>query len=406
MERKQRTNTSISTPPTPQEAAAGLDPLVQSIHDLDDEPIYLHRHSSIFYIPAALTLDETDGNDPERTKCAACQRCLARTERFSGILYALLASFLLTCSNFAYKQFNVVLFDVLIIRFLVQGLISAGFILYKGYSLFSHGNGLLISIRCIFATGGCLSYYLALTLLPLPDLTTIRYTQVVWTAVLALIIFRERINLPTIMASLLTFTGVVCVAQPSFLFRTQRTTPTNETVSVALAANSDSQRSFGMLIALLCALSISISIILNKKLIQRKVRQSIIMLYYLLTTLVALVAIQLHYWLISTARLEHVNFRSAFLTRDFLFASIIGILQLFPMVLSQKAIKREHPSIVTVVQSSDILFAIILQNLFTAFKSDALVLIGSTLVITSIFIVGGHKLWMDRQSRTCVPTCA
>ncbi|CAF4580639.1 unnamed protein product, partial [Rotaria magnacalcarata] len=38
-------------------------------------------------------------------------------------------------------------------------------------------------------------------MLPLPDLTTIRYTQVVWTALLALIIFRDRITLPTIIAS-------------------------------------------------------------------------------------------------------------------------------------------------------------------------------------------------------------
>jgi drug/metabolite transporter (DMT)-like permease len=74
------------------------------------------------------------------------------------------------------------------------------------------------------------------------------------------------------------------------------------------------------------------------------------------------------------------------------------------MVLSQKSIKREHPSIVTVVQASDILFAIILQNLFSINKSNGLALIGSTLVLASIIIVGVHKLWQDRQNRTCIPT--
>ncbi len=28
---------------------------------------------------------------------------------------------------------------------------------------------------------------------------------------------------------------------------------------------------------------------------------------------------------------------------------------------------------------------------------------GSTLVLTSIFIVGGHKLWLDRENRTFIP---
>ena len=74
------------------------------------------------------------------------------------------------------------------------------------------------------------------------------------------------------------------------------------------------------------------------------------------------------------------------------------------MVLSQKSIKREHPSIVTVVQASDILFAIILQNIFSTNKSNGLALIGSTLVLTSIVIVGAHKLWQDRQNRTCIST--
>jgi drug/metabolite transporter (DMT)-like permease len=74
------------------------------------------------------------------------------------------------------------------------------------------------------------------------------------------------------------------------------------------------------------------------------------------------------------------------------------------MIFVQKAIKREHPSIVSIVQSSDILFALILQNVFSSSKSNLLAIIGSILVLTSIFIVGGQKLWLDRKNRTCIPT--
>jgi drug/metabolite transporter (DMT)-like permease len=155
----------------------------------------------------------------------------------------------------------------------------------------------------------------------------------------------------------------------------------------------------GTLLALVCALSISMSIVLNKKLIQVKIRQSLIMLYFLLTSLIILLIIRIHYWVFS----KEFNFTKIFLTKDFLLASMITILQFIPMVFSQKAIKREHPSIITVVQSSDILFALILQNIFTSIKTNLLALMGSILVLTSIFIVGGHKLWLDRRNRTCLP---
>jgi drug/metabolite transporter (DMT)-like permease len=158
-----------------------------------------------------------------------------------------------------------------------------------------------------------------------------------------------------------------------------------------------------MLLALSCALSISMSIVLNKKLIQKKVQQSLIMFYFLFTTLIVLLIIRIHYWTFSKSKEQEFNFQKIFLTKDFLLASMITVSQLIPMVLSQKAIKREHPSIITVVQSSDILFALILENAFSSIRTNLLALMGSTLVLTSIFIVGGHKLWLDRENRTFIP---
>ena len=396
MERRQRTNTVDSTAPTPQEAAASLDPLVQPINNAEGPPVYLHRQSSVFFIPSSL-IDGKDDKDP-----GAIKRFFTFMERFSGILYALLASFLFTCSNFALKQFDVVLFDVLIIRYFIQAVMSLGFIIYKGYCPWSKANGLLILVRSLFAAGGSVSYYFGLTILPLPDLTTIRYTQVVWTAILAWILLHERINLATMLACLLTLAGVVCVAQPNFLFASEKLT--NETIAIASAPGKIDPRLFGILLALLCALSISMSITLNKKLIQLKVQQSTIMFHFLCTAFLVIVLFQIHYWLFSQSKPKDLHFTEVISRRDFLYATIAAVLQIFPMILWQKSIKREHTSIVTVVQSSDILFAIILQNLFTPLKSNFLVLIGSTLVITSIAIVGGHKLWIDRRSRTCIPT--
>ncbi|CAF1129294.1 unnamed protein product [Didymodactylos carnosus] len=58
--------------------------------------------------------------------------------------------------------------------------------------------------------------------------------------------------------------------------------------------------------------------------------------------------------------------------------------------------KREHASVYTIATSGDIVFAIILQNLFTTKKSNFFALLGSALVISSVILIGGHKLFQDK----------
>ena len=372
------------------EAIAVLDPLLQPFEDLHNNPKYFERRSSIFYHPTSIT-------DDTAQQATLLAKSLSYFERFSGILYSLLASLLFTCSNFIIQQLDVVLLDVFLIRFFIQGLISFGYILYKGYHPFSSNyHSFLILIRSIIAATGSICFYLGLHLLPLPDLITIRYTQVVWTAILSLIIFRERVTLPTIVASISTLAGVVCVAQPSFLFL--KSNVTNETLLTMTQENTKS-RFTGMFVALLCAISISLGIILAKKLFEFKIRQSLIMFHFILTTFFLLLFIQTYYWTLSKTNQRKFHIRTNYLTKDFLIATFLATLQLIPMVFTQKAIKREHPSIVTVIQASDILFALILTNVFSRNKSNGLALIGSTLVFLSIFIIGGHKFWLDRQKR-------
>ena len=403
MDKRERANTRDSSFLSPEDAVAGLDPLLQPFRDSDGVPVYSIRPSSIFYIPAPSIHGEDVGHPSPQHRSSSISKCFAYCERFSGILYSLLASLLFTTSNFIIKQFNVVLLDVFLVRFVFQGLISLGYIIHQGDHPFSHSNKLLLFIRSLIAAAGSVCFYLGLSLLPLPDLTTLKYTQVIWTALLALLVFRERITLPTIIASVLTLVGVVCVAQPSFLFPQMKSVNATDQVTFP---STNNPRLVGMLFALTCAFSMSTGIVLNKKLLQKNVRQSIIMFHFIITTFLLLLILQTYYWTSSKANRQRFDIRTIYLTRNFIFATILATLQLVPMVLSQKSVKREHPSIVTVVQASDILFAIIFQNLFSPTKSNGLALVGSMLVLASIVIVGAHKLWQDRLNRTCLPTTA
>ncbi|CAF4426452.1 unnamed protein product, partial [Adineta steineri] len=128
----------------------------------------------------------------------------------------------------------------------------------------------------------------------------------------------------------------------------------------------------GIFVAIFCAFSISAGIVLNKKLLEQKVRQSVIMFHFILTTTFMLIITQTYYWVFSKTNHRKFNIKEIYLTENFIYATILATLQLIPMVLTQKSIKREHPSIVTVVQASEILFSLILQNIFLAKKSNGL----------------------------------
>lgn len=403
MEPLRQTIREKTSSPSSYELFTVVDPLLKPSDDQDNntvshcqEPPGIQKLTSIIHENNEKTTNFLTESD--RSTKGSC-----RLRKFSGILYLLIAALLFTSTNFLIKRQNVTILDVILIRSIVQSLMWFGFIIHKGYHLCcSNSHAKLLFMHSVFAAASTVCFYYALQHIPFPDLQTIRYTQVIWTAILAFIIFRERISVPIVIACILTVTGVVCVVRPSFIFRKlENTQETSQKLSM-----NHGKHVLGMFVALLCALTISIAIILNKKLCDNKVHPSITMFYFVLTTFIMLLVYQTVYWAFLKPADQKFNIKDNYLTKDFLFATILATSQLIPMLLTQKSIKREHSLIISVVQASDILFTIILENIFSAKKSDALALLGSGLVLTSVVIVGAHKLWKDRRGRTSIPPSA
>jgi drug/metabolite transporter (DMT)-like permease len=318
------------------------------------------------------------------------------TQRFSGILYAFLAAFLFTLSVFVTKQLNVELFYALIPRFLFQIVILIIYMkLIKHYSLYKQKSKheiFIFFIIVFFNATGSVAFFLGYRYLPLPDLITIRYTQVIWTTIIIAILYREKPSIPIILGVLLTTIGVIFVAQPKFLFE-KTSYLTKRKVSIDYQ-----QHLIGLFIAFYAAIAMSITIVSNKYLLSKyKTKQSLIMLQ-LVFSLLCVFTIYLFYKYYSS--IDKIQFlKNNFLNWKYLCASSICSLQIISSILMQKAVKREHPSIITIVQSSDILFAILLQNIFSSIKSNFLSLFGSILVLTSILIISGYKLVSGKKNK-------
>jgi drug/metabolite transporter (DMT)-like permease len=381
---------AVDTIPADENSIHNIDPFIQPLIDTDE-----------LSIPTEAKNEQLI--DPDIKADSACSHQAHRpsvfsqnVRRYTGIFYALLASSLFTSSGFIIKQLRVDFFDALLCRFTVQTLILTVFIVYKRYAILVGSRNLILLqiIRALLALCGLLFFYVSYRYIPLPDLTTFRYTQVMWTALLAMIIFHERISIPMVVAIILTLVGVACVAQPTFLFdRHQQFAFVNETKSDVDYESNGSYRVLGLAFALICALSISSSIVLNKKLMVLKIPQSILMFHFSALTFLVLICNHLR-----NRFILHTYAHRPMFTWQFSVAASVSLLQLLSSTLTQKAIKLEHPSIVSVVQSSDILFALLLQNFIAEAKSNWLVFVGSALVTASIFLVGIHKLWKDRKA--------
>lgn len=325
--------------------------------------------------PEPLISVETKTNPPTRTLI----------ERFSGIFYALISSFFFTTSVFITKQLHIDLLDALIFRFFFQTIslfIYMKFI--KHYTFYSHTKSderIALFVNAFFSTTAFLSFFIGYRYLPLPDLTTIRYTQVVWTVFIAAFIYREKPSIPTILAMLLTILGVVFVAQPELIFK--RTQSINH-----------SQRLIGIFIALYCSIGMSIMVISNRiLLVKYKSKQSLILFQFaFILFFVTFIHLIINY----SFHLNPIDdLKKLIFTWTYIGASLACLLQMFGSILIQKSFKREHPAIITIVQSSDILFSIVLQNLFTSIKSNLLSLFGSLLVLLSIVIISLSKLFNE-----------
>jgi drug/metabolite transporter (DMT)-like permease len=367
-----------------------IDPLIEPLIDTDElkETIDNDQTLTPFGKKCAsiLTLNSPKQNETTTTTCSQI------INRCTGIFYAIIGSCLFTCSGFIIKQLRVDFFDALLVRFVLQTFILTIFILYKKNKFINGSTNLIILqiIRAVIASSGLLLFYTSYRYIPLPDLTTCRYTQVVWTAILAMIIFRDRISIATIFAIMFTLSGVVFVAQPTFLFPKHQIL-SNTTNNTDLESNK-SNRLLGLSLALGCALSISLSIVLNKKLLVLKIPQSILMLQFALLNLCVLTVYHIY-----NRFILHKYANQTMFTWQFFVAASVALIQVFSSTITQKALKLEHPSIISVAQSSDILFAIALQNIFTKEKSNWYVLFGSFLVTTSLFLIGINKFWQDQK---------
>jgi len=137
-----------------------------------------------------------------------------------GMRYMILSAFgfslMAVCVKLASGQGMPVL-EIVAARALVSLVLSYVDVRRKGISLLGHKKHLLV-LRGMVGALALICVYYAITQMPLAEATVLQYLHPMFTAVLALIFLKERIQTSTMLSVVFSFIGLLLVARPEIFF--------------------------------------------------------------------------------------------------------------------------------------------------------------------------------------------
>lgn len=139
----------------------------------------------------------------------------------SGLVYMVGAAFFFSLMTLFIKLVGQRLpsQEIVLVRSAVTLIYSYLAVRWAQVSPWGKNRGKLL-LRGLFGFGAMICFYLALTKLPLADTTAIFFSNPVLTAVFAALFLDEHLGGKEVVGALLSFGGIMLIAQPSFLFGT------------------------------------------------------------------------------------------------------------------------------------------------------------------------------------------
>ena len=235
-----------------------------------------------------------EGNAPEQP-LPLLERIYHRLHRYSGIWYMMSSNLMFVLCMFAVKFVPADIFDIMIIRFLIQSISFGSFAsFYKRYKLFdTNGQPVACSMNIIMASMTNLFYLGAYYFVPLADLNIIKYTYIIWAAILAVLFLKDRFRLINAITLVLTLLGVLLTTNPNWLVRTFNQTldltlnsTSNSTSFLASFGNHSPYYYLGLTLASLSALTRAILVIARKQLVKTKQPYSVMNFHFTTSSLV------------------------------------------------------------------------------------------------------------------------
>ena len=137
-----------------------------------------------------------------------------------ALRYALLSAFgfalMSACVKLA-SQRGIPVLEIVAARAVVSLLLSYWVVRHKRLPLFGQRKGLLFARGAVGALTLVCVYY-SVTTIPLAEATVLQYLHPMFTAVLAMLFLKERLQISTLLCICFSFLGLLAIAQPPIIF--------------------------------------------------------------------------------------------------------------------------------------------------------------------------------------------
>ncbi len=283
----------------------------------------------------------------------------------AGVRYMLISAFafaLMTSCVKLVSTYGIPVFEIVAARALVSLVISFIDVKRKKISVWGNNKKLLIA-RGAAGSFALMCVYFAVTTLPLAEATILQYLHPVFTAVLALVFLRERVQLSTVICIIFCIVGLFVIVSPGFTFENAAELPLLSVTAALLGA-------FGSAVAYVIVKRLSSS------------EDSSVIIFYF-----PLIALPLSVFLLG----------SDFVMPDMealLLLLFVGIFTQVGQVGLTKAMQTEVASKATAYSYVQVVFSIILGWLFFSEIPSVWTWIGGILIIAGALInVFGSKIF-------------
>ncbi|CAF1036590.1 unnamed protein product [Rotaria sp. Silwood1] len=336
-----------------------------------------------------------------------------RLREHSGIWYMLAANIIFSCCTFALKLIPADMFDIMITRFLLQSIVFGSYAaFYKHYNVFTtNGQPIACTLNILMSSGTNLTYLAAFYFLPLSDLNAIKYTYIVWAAILSVIFFKEHFKVVNAIALILTIVGLILATKPQSLIKLlsslfdQSTLSTNITLSmnrtistttiISSTEISSSYYYLGILFAFISSLTKATQMVARKQLVKKKQPYSVMNFQFTAFALVValIYSIVRRFWQTDPYPWKWM----------FTVGIVLACCYLITNTFYAKALKRENVQLLSMLGTLDIVYGCLLQYIFFRLTRSWMFYIGASFIVTSAIILSIDTYLTNKKSEKREP---
>jgi drug/metabolite transporter (DMT)-like permease len=310
------------------------------------------------------------------------------------------------------------------VRYVIQMLVM--FVIIKKSNLDFLGarsQRKLLLLRGVVGSSAVILSYFSIKYLDVSDVETLTNSCVVITAIFSRIFLKEKLRIVHLISLVLTITGVFFIVRPSFLFGLEQDLESffhvNLTAlqhNLTLGKNLSERKAFlaaqikdhsnrdlfesifGVSLAILSAVCMSIAQVSIRKLCLVKVHFSITSLYPALVGLPASIAISI---LLIKTESSHKNLLSEMdtLAIQIVYSVCAGVCGTIGIICLNNALKYEDATKIGILKTSGVLFSFFLQYIFLDITVDFLGVFGAACVISATISIMVTKLFEERISK-------